>query len=355
MLPRILIDASRYGHPTPTGVEVYSDMVINTLVADTSIASTRWGVITPVRKNLPKEVVQVVIPMKRLWTILRLSLFFFMHHKDHTLVVPSHILPLFLPKKRVVVIHDVAFMREPASYSSFQRWLLIWSTKRARKKATTIITVSEATKKDLLHFFPEGKDNIKVVHSGIDAEGYRNAVQKDATSLLRKHHLTKGSYYIYIGRMEHKKNTPLLIKEFLASKASRHSKLVLIGKPGVGFDDLKEDMNHPSILYLGYQPQEIAATLLAHAKALVFPSKYEGFGFPVLESFAVETPVICSNKGALPEVGGDVALYFDPEVPGQLQDLLDSSHSFPSSTKMQKQLQNFSWNRTVHNIWEIIT
>jgi glycosyltransferase involved in cell wall biosynthesis len=124
-------------------------------------------------------------------------------------------------------------------------------------------------------------------------------------------------YYLFFGALEPKKNLARLLEAHLAS-GSRHP-LVIVGAPGWGSErDVKlleqfAELDRQSRLkWLGYLPRQTLATVIAGARAVVFPSLYEGFGLPVLEAMSLGTPVITSNTSSLPEVAGEAALMVDP-------------------------------------------
>ncbi len=124
-------------------------------------------------------------------------------------------------------------------------------------------------------------------------------------------------YYLFFGALEPKKNLARLLEAHLAS-GSKHP-LVIVGAPGWGSDrdvallkQLAALDENKRIKWLGYLPRQTLATVIAGARAVVFPSLYEGFGLPVLEAMALGTPAITSNTSSLPEVAGDAALLVDP-------------------------------------------
>lgn len=359
----ILIDASRYQVDRPTGVEIYSNYLLNELQ---HIAAHDHAVdvtyVAPVKKHLGNAVAMLVVKGSRLWTLGVLTCYLFFRRKSwDVLFVPSHILPWIVPKKSYVTIHDVAWKYFPETYTFFQRFLLDWSTKFAIKHATKIISVSYATRNDLRTFYNCPEKKITVVQSGFDKEHFVTYV-KPTMEVLDRIGVVEHKYFIYVGRIEDKKNIPYLIDSFLKANLPKEWKLLLVGKPGVGYDKILQMLDEDTeqrIIVTGYLSNEDAYTLLKHARASVLVSKYEGFGFPLLEAFALEVPVIASSIAALLEVGGDAPYFVAPDQANTLIQALkifssDQYDVLPMIQKGKERLKLFSWEITAKKIWNII-
>jgi len=134
---------------------------------------------------------------------------------------------------------------------------------------------------------------------------------------------------------------------------------VLVGKPGVGFRLIAELLETPEaqrrIIHTGYLSPDDAYSLLAYAGAFVFPSRFEGFGIPVLEAQALDVPVICSAAGALPEVAGEGALYLDNSQSGMTRLLTDFMEGLVNKETLiergRMNLERFSWERCADEVW----
>ena len=164
------IDASRYNLESGTGVELYSVKIINGIIEyfkhhpDHTIVLYSPHKLTLYRTQ---KIQHKIIPFKRLWTKIRLSLEM-LFHKPDVLFVPSHVFPHFCPKKSIITIHDTAFMHLKKEYSWREFWYLKKTTKYAARKASSIIVPSEATKKDLMRFFNCAEEKIHVIPHGSD-------------------------------------------------------------------------------------------------------------------------------------------------------------------------------------------
>ena len=184
------IDSSRYGNELATGVEHYSYKIINGLVDEISKSKEDKAVLYSKKKlalSKKKNISTKLIKTKRLWTLWGLSREMKKTPPD-VLFVPSHVLPLTLSKKSVIMIHDIAFKYLRKSYSWFQYRYLDWSTKFAVKHATTILVPSNSTKKDIIHFYKCSDEKIKVVHHGFDP---LDISEKDVSNVFSKSEIFK--------------------------------------------------------------------------------------------------------------------------------------------------------------------
>lgn len=303
----IYIDASRFNNTSQkTGVENYSYFLINELV---KLDSKDITLISPRKIDLPAK--QIIIPFPRLWTQIRLSWKILWNRKIDNLFVPSHVMPIIHPKNTTITIHDVAFKRYPKSYGYLSRLYLNWGTKFAVKHAKNIIVPSVTTKKDLIKYYAANEDKIVVIPLGYKTQ-CKDALR--CASKIGKYTLKAKSYFLFVGRIESKKNVQTLIKAFNdVSKIHPHIKLVLAGKPGVGGDKIMEMCQGvPDIITTGYVSDEEKWALLKNCLCFVFPSLFEGFGIPLLEAMDANVPIIASKIPTSYEIAKENALFFEP-------------------------------------------
>ena len=353
----IYIDASRYSNTTrKTGVENYSYQLIRELAKTHAKEIT---LISPRKVDL--ELKQIIIPFPRLWTLVRLSWEILKNRSIDNLFVPSHVLPLIHPKKTVITIHDVVFCYSPKSYSLAARLYLNWATKFAVKRATKIITPSETTKKDLIHFYRADPKKIVVIPLGFDANHKKQGAEQK--SILQKNNLRPKQYFLFLGRIEYKKNTDTLIKAFdLFTKKNRDMKLVLAGFPGHGGKTIINSI--PSnikdrIILTGYINEDEKRTLLQNTLAFIFPSRFEGFGIPLLEAMEAEIPIIASDIPSSREVAGDLIHFFPKTKIHALTKLMQKIHEMPTLKKdcivdYEKKLKKFSWKTCAKKTFELL-
>jgi len=255
----------------------------------------------------------------RLWTQIRLSWEATVHPPD-VLFVPAHTIPISSRAPIVTTIHDLGFKHYPALYPRHELFYHNFSMNQAVKRAAHIIAISEATKKDILKFYPQAKsNNITVVHHGFNRNRYRPLKSNDRLVFQPKY----GKYILFVGRLEEKKNVYGMVKAFnlLRKESSISHKLILAGRPKFGFDKVKEFIESlppvikNDIILPGYIDDTKLPILLREADIFLFPTFFEGFGLPILEAFASGVPVVASNTTSIPEVAGEAAILVNPLKP----------------------------------------
>ncbi|MBN1258599.1 glycosyltransferase family 4 protein [Candidatus Peregrinibacteria bacterium] len=353
----IYIDASRYNNTAKrTGVENYSFHLINELVRLKPHGIT---LISPKKIDLPVK--QIIISFPRLWTQVRLSWEILRNKKIDNLFVPSHLLPLAHPANSTITIHDVAFKHHPESYGRLSRWYLDYGARQAVKKANRIIVPSDTTKLDLIHLYKANPDKIAVIPLGFSPSDVKVTVS-EAKKIMGKWKLDIGNYFLYLGRIEHKKNTDNLIKAFqVFAHYNKKVKLVLAGFPGRGGTEILRNIP-PSvaerIVVTGYVDEKTKEVLLKNALCFIFPSRYEGFGLPLLEAMHAGIPIIASKIPTSYEIAKGNALFFETENPSMLAHLMARvAESGSLREKMVKQhketLKKYSWKECAEKTLEL--
>lgn len=351
------IDASRYGMAHKTGVERYSDHIIDELChLANQEKKTNLQLYCREQNNRPKingdYCENIIIKGKRLWTQYYLSKYL-KKNKPDLLFVPSHVLPLNLGKKNVIMIHDLAFVNFAEAYSPMQRFFLKVTTRRACKKADKIIVPSEATKKDLIKLYKCPEDKIKIIYHGFDD-----------LNLPKYDHKEKEPLILYVGRIETKKNLIRLVKAFANFKKKNPEwKMILAGPFGHGSDKIieaiKENCLENEIKTPEYISEDEKHELLQKASIFAFVSLAEGFGFPILEAFHFKTPVLTSAGCATEEVGGNAACYINPLDTTSIQEGLEKLASNKAIrdeliNNMPTRLKKFSWKKSGEKTWKLL-
>jgi len=309
------------------------------------------------------------------WTQVRLSLELLFHSPD-VLFVPAHVFPIIHPKKTVMTVHDVAAFRVPESFSAFERWYSLWSAKYAVKKLWKIIVPSAFTKSEIVevlkqktkldeHTLNHFAKKIQVVYHGY-ASKFQHYQETDSTrSLLQSYGITR-PYLISIGRLEEKKNTTAIIEAyelFRERNSDMHIQLVLVGKPGYGYNNVEETLEKSiykeDIILAGWVPQDDLPYLLSFAELFLFPSLYEGFGIPLLESFACGTSVVASDIPALQEIGRDAATYIQFKDPDEIARTIEALLKIDTLakekiTKGLERAKEFSWKKCAEDTLKIL-
>ncbi|KKW36106.1 MAG: glycosyl transferase, group 1 [Candidatus Giovannonibacteria bacterium GW2011_GWA2_53_7] len=234
---------------------------------------------------------------------------------------PHWNVPLFSRTPFVTTIHDLILLDERDS--AIQATTLprpLYNLKRlgyrivlhhALFKSRSLIAVSNFTKSRILAHFPRlSKDKVKMIYEG----GPGTWGHEPETNLA-----PKGPYFLYVGNAYPHKNLESLLHAFsFFQKAHPEVKLVLVGREGHFYNQLKKELEEidvpsDSVIFTGFVPDASLSNLYQHATLYLFPSRHEGFGLPPLEAMAHGVPVAASKTSSLPEILGDAALYFDPD------------------------------------------
>ena len=274
---------------------------------------------------------------------------------------PTHNLPIVQQRntKYFMTVHDIANHILPnisQSKDNQQRYLRVILNSSC-KTADSIIVPSLATKNDLVDYFKVKEDKIKVVYEGGDAEKSIRPIDKK--ELVDKYKITK-PYFLYIGTLQPRKNIETIVDAFERLNNS-NVQLVLAGGIGWGMEDtlnkIKLSNCSNNIILTGYISEAEKAALYSNAMSFVFPSLYEGFGIPILESFSYGIPVITARNSSLPEVGGDAAIYMEnvhssEQLEEAMQTIInmDVQEREALSLRGIKQYNKFTWKKCAKGI-----
>jgi alpha-1,3-rhamnosyl/mannosyltransferase len=216
--------------------------------------------------------------------------------------------------KRVVTFHDLTAMLFPQWHPAKRLREMRVGLPVSAALADRIIAVSRATKDDVVRHLAVDPERVAVVPLAVDAS-FRPLAAADVDAALAPLGLVRGTYLLFLGTLEPRKNLPRLLDAAVRAGAEV-GPLVLAGADGWGTDELRpriaELARQGRVRPLGYVAETLRPFLLSGARVFVYPSLYEGFGLPPLEAMACGTPVITSNVSALPETVGDAALLIDP-------------------------------------------
>ena len=291
--------------PAVTGTELYVRRVCSGLPRVAPDIDWRFYSSAPATE--PGGVDLTVAPLPRLWTELRLPLEVARNRPD-LLFVPAHSVPSLVRVPSVMTVHDLAYERFPGAYSRSALAHLRHGVRSAARRCRLLLAVSEATKRDLMGLYGVSPDLVRVVHpgpgSGPGAERVSDP-ERDARELagIGIH----GPFVLHVGRVEVRKNQ---VTALAAVEAIDGLTLVCAG-PVADREVAARLTGSAACIVLGRVGDPVRDLLYRTAQALVFPSLYEGFGFPVLEAMARGLPVITARTSSLPEIAGDAALYVD--------------------------------------------
>lgn len=241
----------------------------------------------------------------------------------------SNELPLNIQKAgipSVVTIHDVIYRTLPECYKGIDRMLYDFKYGRSCRNADRIIAVSQRTKDDVVRFYGIDPDRIDVIYQGCD-ESFRNLWDKDRLEELRKRLGLPEKYILQVGTIEKRKNLELTIRALNTLPAD--ISLVAVGRDHHGYKPqmlrLAQELGvSDRIVWLeGLDFRDLPGVNQA-AEVVLYPSRYEGFGIPVLEGLESNTPVIAATGSCLEEAGGEKTLYVNPDSPRELSEAIGS-------------------------------
>lgn len=276
----------------------------------------------------------------------------------------NYIVPPKVNGKTIVTVHDMVYKAFPETVRGRTRYMLETGLKRSMKRADLIVTDSQFSRSEILKYFPQCEEKLRVVPCGVDRTRFHpvdNPVRIEETT---KSLGIDREYFLYLGTLEPRKNLRRLAvayNEFRKGKAE-YPCLVLAGGKGWLNEDLmkaiKELDLESDIKIVSYVPEEHICTLMSGALAFVFPSIYEGFGMPPLEAMACGVPVLTTHTASLPEVVGDSALICDPYNIEQICDCLEKLYRESNlrrdlSAASLKRARMFSWENAAAILYDV--
>ena len=334
----------------PTGITVYANNVFPYLksLEPTLLASQQYQDFKTylVPNNLTPEQGTKGHLTRLLWTQFKLPK---IYHKLQASLLFSPVpeAPLYSKCRSVVMVHDLIPLRFPKKTSPLTPYFKYYIP-QVLKQAEHIICNSQATAQDICDFFNIPSHKITPILLAYDQEHFRPLyLQKDAVNI---------PYFLYLGRHDTHKNVNRIVEAFAKLKNQQNYELWLAGPTDKRYtpkllQQAKELGIEKQLKILDYVEYEQLPILLNQALALVFPSLWEGFGFPVLEAMGCGTPVITSNISSLPEVAGDAALLINPY---NLEEITAAMEKIATDDEMRSQLKRlglqqakkFSWQTT---------
>jgi glycosyltransferase involved in cell wall biosynthesis len=272
---------------------------------------------------------------------------------NHKLINFCNTAPLF-KRKQIVYLYDAAVFSRPEGYSkSFVIWyrflfrVLSLITKR-------IITVSHFSKLELIKYIPMIEKKIIVSYLGSD---HIDPV-KDDDSILEKYKIKKNQYFFAVSSLNPNKNFKIILNALKKIKMTNIQVVIAGGTNNKVFSSSGR-INDENIITTGYVSDNELKTLYKNARCFIFPSIYEGFGLPPLESMRLGTPVLASNAASIPEICGEAAIYFNPQ---HADDLIDAINKVEFRRiniedliiKGKERSEIFNWSKTANDLLNVI-
>jgi glycosyltransferase involved in cell wall biosynthesis len=254
--------------------------------------------------------------------------------KDHAVDLfhsPHYTLPLALKKPSIVTVHDLIQYKFSQFYPSWKVRAGSFILKRALEKADVVLTVSQTSKKDIVEIYPFTESKIQVIYNRLNPEWLKPAEPLDLSSLgIEK------NFILYIGNFKRHKGVETLVNAFLLLKDP--PQLVLAGKSNDTEQELLEKcFSTPRVRVLGFAEGDLLRRLYADTMLFVFPSLYEGFGYPPLEAMSCGAPVLSSDAPALCEILGDSVEFFQR---GSVESLASKLESLIHDAQRLSQLRS---------------
>lgn len=216
--------------------------------------------------------------------------------------------------KTVVTVHDLIFMRHPEWYPWLERKILAWKFKKTCIEADRIIAISECTKRDVMLYGDVPADKIEVIYQSC---GTRYKMREGEKKMQEVHtdYMLPERYIVSVGTVEERKNVLLAVKAMRLLPAD--VSLVVVGKPTAYCEKVKRYVAQNGlsgrVMFLHNVPADDLPAIYQMAEACVCPSRYEGFGLPVIEAIQSGLPVVACTGSCLEEAGGNATLYVDPD------------------------------------------
>ncbi len=236
--------------------------------------------------------------------------------------------------KSVVTIHDLIFLRFPELYKSVDRWIYNKKAKYAVENSDKIIAISNQTKHDIINFYQIPANKIDVIYQ-VCHPAFKTFKEETAKDKIRQRYKLPENFILNVGSIEPRKNAFQIVKAIETIDIP----LVIIGKETPYSDSIKKYVSahnlESKVIFMKGMSMDELATIYAMASIFIYPSKFEGFGIPIIEALFSGTPVITNNSGVFPEAGGPNSCYIDPD---NVDEIKFAIQSILGSNELQKEM-----------------
>lgn len=292
-----------------------------------------------------EQVEQVAIPGSGPFWHWQLKKYLQANPVDIFLSPTSYIYPAIAPKNQacVPVIHDLIALVYPEKHHWFSTWVERLTIRRAIRKSPFLISVSNASLRELHRVIPSSADKEALIAAPAVSEHFQPLTTKSMD--------LPEDYLLWVGTIHPRKNLKTVLQAFKKiHKSAPNLHLCIAGAPGWKMSENTSHIHHKNIHMLGYVSDEQLVELYSRARALVYLSLYEGFGMPALEAMACDCPVITGNVSSLPEVVGDAAIQIDPTDEQALEEAVRTLFEVPKRKalieKGRARAKEFSWEKS---------
>jgi glycosyltransferase involved in cell wall biosynthesis len=264
--------------------------------------------------------------------------------------------------KTLTVIHDLNFVHHPAFTSFWVSRYYRFFFPRFARRADALATVSEFSKRDIVEQYTIASNKITVAYNGASNDFFE--ILEAEKQHIRSQYTDSLPFFIFVGTASMRKNIINILWAFDAFRAKGYrAKLVFVGMNKYWNKKMKDVFRRlvfaDDIVFTGYVTTSELNRFISASAALLYPSFFEGFGVPIVEAFACATPVITSDRTAMPEVAGDAALLVNPfsvdEIAQTMEALFtDSSLRKSLIEKGKQRLSLFQWTKSADDLWNVI-
>jgi glycosyltransferase involved in cell wall biosynthesis len=265
---------------------------------------------------------------------------------------------------QVLVIHDLAFLKNKNYLGKLNRWYLTYFTPKWVAKAKAVVGVSQYTINDIHNTYKVNNNKLHLVYNGAN-EVYQPLSFEQRMAIKQQY--TQGyDYFAYAGSLHPRKNIVRLLEAFALFKRNTRNnmKLVLVGRLAWRTEAIQQALEaHPykqDIIRFEYMEAAELSQIIGAAYALTYVSEFEGFGIPILEALRCHVPAISGNTSSMPEVGGNACLYANPFDAIDIADkIMEMYNNEPLRNKLKHnciaQAQLFSWQKSSNELYKVIT
>ncbi|MDP9313974.1 MAG: glycosyltransferase family 4 protein [Chloroflexota bacterium] len=274
---------------------------------------------------------------------------------------PDFVLPPVRRAPTLLTVHDLTFRIHPETAHANLRRYLDRAVPRSLRRATHVVVDSESSRRDLERLMQVPPAKVSVLYPGV-GQHFRRVTAEDKLAAVRHKYELPEQFLFFIGTLEPRKNLERLMQAFERVRSTQHVppfELVLGGKPGWLSAPILERARHtPGVRLLGPIAEDDLPALYTLASGCVYPSLYEGFGFPPLEALGCGTPALVANTSSLPEVVSDLGILVDPmditAIAHGIERLLtEQTLWMEAATRGPSQAAKFTWERAAEQLWHI--
>ena len=316
----------------------------------TSLSNITWEIVSD--KNPAYRMVWEQITLPRIIQLAGVDLLHSLHYTR----------PANLPCASVVTIHDMTFFLYPELHTHVKRFFFPRAIRSSVRRADALIAISESTRQDSIRILGIPPEKIHTVLLGVTEE-FRIITDHDLLSEIRKRYNLPELFILYVGLVEPRKNLPMLIDAFKKFvDAGYQYDLVIVGRFGWMYERVLRRIEelglHHQVHFTGYVPQQDLPMVYNLASVSVYPTRYEGFGLPALESMACGTPVITTAISSLPEIVGDAGILIPSGdesalIHAMIEVLNNATLHQQLSIEGLKRAKQFTWQRTARETMKV--